>query len=253
MTSTPDAGAASPHTGRHVPVADRAVGSDLGRFLPINSRGRVATPARAVFSGEEPKNGSHWSPERREYFRQLAKAGTGTTEIARLMGISTTAVHDARRVYGLRSNAPTVAEQVAQRDQQARDLDALLQQGLSVPHAAQKIGITAKRANKLCARYGLKFATNHAHGRGGSMVPKATRGPGKLTPAQREATDRFRQVSWTIACNKLRVMPPPSREEADRLVAEAIAAGRITICPPAASPEKPMNAGQGWGFPRARA
>jgi hypothetical protein len=41
-------------------------------------------------------------------------------------------------------------------------------------------------------------------------------------------------------------LPPISEAEAQRLIADAIAAGKVTVCPPAATIERPNNAGAGW-------
>jgi hypothetical protein len=44
----------------------------------------------------------------------------------------------------------------------------------------------------------------------------------------------------------LQALAPPSREEADALVAQFLARRSVTVCPPAGEVQEPHNSGVGW-------
>jgi hypothetical protein len=63
-----------------------------------------------------------------------------------------------------------------------------------------------------------------------------------LTAGQQANVDAVKARFWIYARTYL---PPPTREEADRLVAEFIERRNVTVCPPAVVVE-PSNAGVKW-------
>ncbi|CAB4126904.1 hypothetical protein UFOVP78_27 [uncultured Caudovirales phage] len=77
-------------------------------------------------------------------------------------------------------------------------------------------------------------AARNSHSRGGRAKPA----PGTIT-----TTPNANSMFWRPKRAKY---PPPAPEEAARLIAEAVAAGRVTVCPAAAPQLAPGNVGMGW-------
>lgn len=130
-----------------------------------------------------------------------------------------------------------------------------LAETMPVAYASRRLGISVRRGEWLAKKHGIKSAVRalppprkesplpHKPKKPRTLPPARERivfpnDPSKaappnplLTKAQQENVERMkRHTRWLIANTALN-LPPPSREEADRLVAEAIAAGKVTRCP----------------------
>jgi hypothetical protein len=66
------------------------------------------------------------------------------------------------------------------------------------------------------------------------------------TAAQQQQVDRIKAQTWRRRDTRLQALAPPSREEADALVAQFLARRSVTVCPPAGEVQEPHNGGVGW-------
>jgi hypothetical protein len=150
----------------------------------------------------------------------------------------------------------------------AEQLRALVASGLTVSQAGAKLGLKRDVFRNCAERFGIKAdpkVIRAAMGAGGAACrgpakakrngvvparkPKAPqremlRNP-KLSAVQQAALNKEkRRISGIFTGRaKMRVVP---MNNADALIAEAVAAGKVTRCPPAAPMQIPNNAGAGW-------
>lgn len=137
---------------------------------------------------------------------------------------------------------------------------------MPVRHAAERIGITIRIGENIARQFGIRSAVQALPPRKApGCFPKSQVQPRKfatsrqrepwvedpsriappnprLTKAQQENVARMRRHGGWLMSGGMMVQPP-SREEADRLIAEAIAAGRVTKCPTMFA--APVNNGEG--------
>lgn len=181
----------------------------------------------------------------------------------------------ARRAFSAREVGVVIEAQRAKMVEDAEKLRAAVDAGGTVVGAARALGMSKQRGKMLASRFGIKAAAEvieriNAENLAGSYAAKRAKAEARAAQkrAQRKAEREKRRAeappnpkltkaqNANIALGKarnraffssLRHVPPPPQAEADRLIAEHIARHGVTVCPPAASPEKPLNAGLGWG------
>lgn len=151
----------------------------------------------------------------------------------------------------------------ARQERQARQAEELreLAQRMPVRFAARQMGLTDREGDRLAYKFGIRSpvvclpprrATSQViqhtpQSRSVVAVEVSAKPMGRnprMTPAQQANADRMRQhTGWLLSGPAVRY-PAPSREEAERLIAEAIAAGKVTKCPPMCA--APINNGRGF-------
>ena len=138
---------------------------------------------------------------------------------------------------------------------------------MPVTHAAEEMGVTVRIAENIARQFNIRSSVRVLPPRRApSAFPKSQAQPRnfaperqrerwvddpsriappnpKLTKAQQENVARMRRHGGWLMSGGMMVAPP-SREEADRLVAEAIAAGKVTKCPPMCA--APIQNGTGF-------
>ena len=171
------------------------------------------------------------------------------------------------------------AEREEESQRNAEILRAKLAEGFSVRAAAAALGWSRAKAKEIASKFGLKAdpatikrAELQGARKAGAVIAERTRKPPKppkeprakaapkpkpepvrlernpfLSAAQQASVDRHKERCWASASNRrLAEMGPPTRDEADRLVAEFIARRGVTVCPPAAPVLEPINSGARW-------
>lgn len=123
-----------------------------------------------------------------------------------------------------------------------RALVALVRNGMPVRLAGPQVGMSHDQAKHQLAKHGIKVLDLR-----GTLPPGCARGTRHraMSEKQAQALDKQRAIMKASYARK-HPLPPVSDEEAARLVAEAIAAGRVTRCPPAPDTIGPINFGVGF-------
>lgn len=141
-----------------------------------------------------------------------------------------------------------VEENRQRRVAMVRQIAELLGEGLNMQQVARQMGVNRKTVEGACAKYQLRAAAAPKPKPAPEPEPRAPLYNNPfLTPAQRANVDVQRGVLGR-RFNSKKNLPPPTREEADRAVAEFLARRSVTVCPPAARIETPCNAGVMWDY-----
>lgn len=178
----------------------------------------------------------------------------------------------------MKGDNPTRDQQRLKMQADAEALRAAVAAGDTVVGATRRLGLSKFRGKKLAAIFNIKasatvLARAYSQSQTAAVAVKRAKAEARAAAkrakrkAEREARARIAPPNPRLTAaqnaniargkNIIRAMynamgrgkdlAPISREEADRLVAEHIARHGVTKCPPAMSPEKPINAGLGWG------
>lgn len=261
-----------------VAEAARAIGISERRGHKIaTAYGLRASPEavarrKAAFSAEAAKLGLQRSLEaRRDYFARMSQAA-----VVAALGVSANAV--ARVLHGWRKPRPETqmrapkppsvpkAQKMEQRRIQraeiAKQMRVFVERGMPVRMAGRKLGISRKAAERIATEHGIKAdpltlknwrAANAARQRAAQTARRqAEQIPAAPAPANPRLSaaqqDNVRRVKagWWKGDPRLRLLPPPSRDEADALVRDFLARRGATICPPAGEVIIPGNSGVGW-------
>lgn len=217
----------------------------------------VELPARAAGA-----RGAFWTEERDAVLIRLwrqAEPYVTAVGIGDLIGTSKNAVLGRARRLSLPPRSEILHTEVlsradahAKRAADAAKLRELVKQGYTVRAAGAQIGMGRARAADLAREFDI-----HASAKTLARVRLAKRmetlrsrsaGPCTnpfLTPAQQANVGAMKTRTWHLKNPRLMAMPPPTAEEAARLVAEHIARHGVTQCPGAVVVE-PSNAGAGF-------
>jgi ribosome-binding protein aMBF1 (putative translation factor) len=136
-------------------------------------------------------------------------------------------------------------------DRYGEQIRAAEARGLSQRMIADEIGIPRQRVAFVCSVLNIRVdpaANRYAvaqSNRRRAGEKRAKRKPNPfLTPAQQANVAKQSGGSWHM--QRMRAVPPPTPEEAARLIAEHIAKHGISRCPPAEEIAAPLNSGVGW-------
>jgi hypothetical protein len=209
-----------------------------------------------------------WTPEAVAELKRLHKAGVKYGAIAKALGVSKNSISGKANRLGLDdrpSPVPAAAKPGGALSGEAWRVRANMLrsalEGRTLVEAAKLLGWSHDLAKRVSARFGIKAhpAVIHAARVRAAVLGNANRPPRqpyashhhpnyaarnpRLTPAQQAQVDLMRKA-WDGSNYRPR-LPPIPEHEAERLIAEAIAAGRVTKCPPAAA--APINNGEGFG------
>jgi hypothetical protein len=223
-----------------ITVAAVIAAADTGTPLPF--KGRESSAYRAAYA-----HAIKFFVERDDLtIREAArKCGVEKRSTAAGLAALVDAKSSAAALDRVRACAKLGAEVTlygARREQVAERLRVLVQ-SMNIPQAAFRLGITARQANKIAAEFSVKVTYIRP---AAVKMPRPAAAPNKrLSPAQQA----------NVALNKQRnsylMSVPgfafrggaPSADEAARLVAEAIAEGKVTKCPTMFA--APVNNGRG--------
>lgn len=228
--------------------------SDAG--LPVSSQhncaGRGSQPARRL-SGAGNKHQA-----RDQAVAAALAEGKSRAEMMEALGLSYWQVDEAVRRTGARVLDTTVARMRAeanklfiQRGRERRKEVVRLAATLDPAAIATRIGITRARVYEILREEGLAAgATKPAKAAKPAAKPPAAAPLAPPNPyrtaAQQQQVDRIKAQTWRRQDARLQALGPPSREEADALVAQFLARRSVTVCPPAAEVQEPHNSGVGW-------
>lgn len=134
----------------------------------------------------------------------------------------------------------------ARRTAMARQIAECVSAGLTVFQIAERMRLDVARVSRICARHGWRpngqAAAKPTVTAPPPHPPRSANNP-FLTPAQQANVDTQRARTFKQA---MRVkLPPPTREEADRAIAEFLARRPITVCA-SVRVDIPSNFGERW-------
>jgi hypothetical protein len=187
----------------------------------------------------------------------LLAEGKSRAETMAALGLTYWQVDEAMRRTGARVLNTTVARMRAQanklfikRGQERRREVVKLAVTLGPAAIAKRIGITRARVYEILREEGLaagatKPAKPKPIAKPPAAAPLAPPNPYR-TAAQQQQVDRIKAQTWHRRDARLQALAPPTREEADALVAQFLARRSVTVCPPAAEVQQPHNSGVGW-------
>lgn len=186
--------------------------------------------------------------ERAGALRKLVERGETVRGAGEKLGMSKSVSAQIAKDFGIKSGLGKMRD-TSTRDAHAEQMRALLDKGLTIPAAAAQIGIGITNARDIAADYGLQAKPGAVIAARIAGLKASAKQPGERTKAgwteaQYDAADALRKRIWGNPI--LASMPPVTDEEAERLVAEFLARKAVTVCPPAATPQLPFNAGQYW-------
>lgn len=211
-----------------------------------------------------------------EDLRRLVEAGNTVRGAARILGIHDDRAKSMAQRLGIRATNDVVAQargasshgksgQKGPNDHLVPRMRELVAAGETVRGAGAHLGLGPAQAKRLAERFGIKAsaAALQAHrDRIRALAVEVLKARAKAKPKKaRQRADHERRsakVGLTeaqqqqIVAQKRRMwsgatrLPPVTEEEAARLIAEHIAKRGVTVCPPAAPVEKPINGGAGW-------
>ena len=228
---------------RRVGIRDDKLASKLAREHGL----RTSPAAMAAFAARGHAAQSAKAAKHDAEIERLRKSGMFREDIAKRVGLTVDQVRRALGRLGL-TGVRVVGVATERRAPVVEELKTAIIAGASLSQAARKVGVTAGAAAGLLSRAGVRIANlrpalppvRNSDGTPRPRVQKVLR----ATPKQLAALETQRAV-MTANYSRRTYVPPPTREEADRAVAEFLARHSITVCP---SPvvEGPNNFGVGF-------
>jgi len=264
--------------------AATALGLTFWQVDEAMKRARIRVPADVIAQRRRENNSSFIAAGQARRAQVLALAAAcDTAAIAIRVRLSRSRVQEILQQEGVSAvsapaKRPSTARQGRTREEQraeyaarqealARDLRALVEGGMPVRTAGRKLGMTKTMANRIARENGIKpdplvlknwraartaerntaRAAAHRAARA-EASPAASLAPANpyRTAAQQQQVDRIKAQTWRRRDTRLQALAPPSREEADALVAQFLARRSVTVCPPAGEVQEPHNSGVGW-------
>lgn len=184
----------------------------------------------------------------RDAIISMTRAGQSAKEIGRTIGLGNKVVQALLKRIRATTPLPRHAADhsvgrlnAERRAEQARKIRALLDQGMSGNAAAKAIGMDHKTVHRLMAKHGWRAKSAPVRAEQQVITPHK-RNP-FLTRGQQANADVQRRFLGT-KFNRV-VVAPPSREEAERAVAEFLAKRSVTVCA-SVRVDIPSNFGERW-------
>jgi hypothetical protein len=221
--------------------------------------------AAGGFSGHEPDLVDRFrstTPERRVLLARIAAlyaAGQTMAEVGEVMGMTYKEMRNVQHHWGLTSTMEARArasrEHSAKLEAEAKALagriaSVVAEHQCSVAEAGRRLGLSRDKAKEVAKRFsvrGVRIAAPMPQPK--AQAPRATFPPDfipvrnpNLSPAQQALVDASKAAMWRSSAVARKHVPPPAN--ADALIAEAIAAGRVTKCPPMCA--APINNNRGF-------
>lgn len=228
---------------RRVGIRDNKLASKLAREHGL----RTSPAAMAAFAARGHAAQAAKAAKHDAEIERLRKSGMLREAIAERVGLTVDQVRRALGRLGL-TGVRVVGIATERRAPMVEELKTAITAGASLSQAAKQVGVTAGAAAGMLSRAGVRVAHLRPAlppARNANGTPRAPRQKIiRATPKQLAALQAQRTV-MTANYSRRTYVPPPSREEAERAVAEFLAKRSITVCP---SPvvEGPNNFGVGF-------